>query len=276
MSSFRKISETPPDLPSPPGTSSPSDVTRILTKKASKKKRRGKVPKLSAQDLPYGCEKCDGMGNIIEEKGARPCECKLKFFAEERMRRAGIPPLFETKDLSNFRRRAKAQQTDYVFAKWYVENYSAESHQGLLLIGPCGVGKTHLAIGILKGLIEMGFSGLYYNIIALLDAIKASYNREISATQGIFLEVDLEADVLVIDDLGAEKMSPWVADRLYAIINQRYEGGKTLILTSNLDYAKLGDRIGQRIISRLYEMCMLHPCTGDDYRFKHKKEIKSV
>jgi len=228
------------------------------------------------EDLPYGCAKCDGFGNIIDAKGARPCECKLRFLEEDSVRRAGIPSLFAKKDLANFNHRAKGAAADYRFARWYIEQYSKADNRGLLLIGPCGVGKTHLAIGILKELLRQGHTGLYFNIIGLLDAIKASYDPEVKATQGINLEVDLNVDILIIDDLGAEKMSAWVADRLYAIINQRYERNRTLILTTNLDYARLADRVGQRIMSRIYEMCFLHPCKGEDYRFKHKQEVKQV
>jgi DNA replication protein DnaC len=263
----------PPGLPSPQGTSSPEEVTALLSGAKSRKKPAGESPR---ESTPTGCEKCDGFGNIIDEQGARPCECKIRYLEEESVRRAGIPPLFARKDLSNFHHRAKGAAEDYRFARWYVEQYSRENNRGLLLIGPCGVGKTHLAIGILKELLHREYSGLYFNIIALLDAIKASYDRDLKATQGINLEIDLDADVLIIDDLGAEKMSAWVADRLYAIINQRYERNRTLILTTNLDYARLGDRVGQRIISRIYEMCILHPCKGEDYRYKHKKEVKKV
>jgi DNA replication protein DnaC len=263
----------PPDLPSPQGTSSPEEVTALLSGRKSKQKAAGNKEQ---ESVPYGCEKCDGFGNLIDEKGARPCECKLRYLEEEGIHRAGIPPLFARKDLSNFQHRAKGAAEDYRFARWYLEQYSQENNRGLLLIGPCGVGKTHLAIGILKELLRKGYSGLYFNIIALLDAIKASYNSELKATQGINLEIDLNADVLIIDDLGAEKMSAWVADRLYAIINQRYERNRTLILTTNLDYARLADRVGQRIISRIYEMCILHPCKGEDFRYKHKKEVKQV
>lgn len=263
----------PPDLPSPQGTSSPEEVTALLSG-AGRKKKTGQGRK--GRSLPLGCDECDGFGNIVDEKGARPCACKIHFLEEEGVRLAGIPPLFARKDLSNFQHRAKGAAADYRFARWYLEQYSMENNRGLLLIGPCGVGKTHLAVGILKELLRKGHSGLYFNVIALLDAIKASYDPELKATQGINLEIDLDADVLIIDDLGAEKMSAWVADRLYAIINQRYERNRTLVLTTNLDYARLADRVGQRIISRIYEMCILHPCKGEDYRYKHKKEVKQI
>lgn len=262
----------PPDLPSPQGTNSPEEITEILSGGKARKKGKGDGPK----EVPYGCEKCDGFGNVITEGGAAPCECKLRHLEVERERRAGIPPLFGKKDLSTFQHRARGAAEDYRFARWYVEKFSEMNNRGLLLIGPCGVGKTHLAIGVLKELLRKGHSGLFFNIISLLDAIKASYDADLKATQGINLEVDLDVDILIIDDLGAEKMSPWVADRLYAIINQRYERNRTLILTTNLDYPRLADRVGQRIISRIYEMCVLHPCKGEDFRYKHKTEIKQV
>jgi DNA replication protein DnaC len=273
MDRLKRISETPTTLPSPLGTSSPDEVNQIL-KELSIEPSQGKRPK--KERIPYGCEKCDGFGNVITEKGALPCECKLRYFAEQRILRANIPPLFADKDLSNYARRGKAQQSEFRFASMYVQNYSAKDNKGLLLVGEPGVGKTHIAVGILKELIGKGFTGLYFNVIALLDAIKASYDKEIKATQGLDIQADLDVDILLLDDLGAEKMSPWVADRLYAIINQRYETQRTLILTTNLKYDKLGDQVGQRILSRLYEMCILHPFRGEDYRFKHKSEIKEV
>ena len=159
MDRLKRVSETPMTLPSPLGTSSPEEINEIL-KGISIEPSPAKRPK--EQRVPYGCEKCDGFGNIITEKGALPCECKLRYFAEQRLLRANIPPLFSDKNLANFNKRGKAQQSEYRFAHMYVQNYSAKNNKGLLLVGEPGVGKTHVAVGILKELITKGFTGLYF------------------------------------------------------------------------------------------------------------------
>jgi DNA replication protein DnaC len=130
------------------------------------------------------------------------------------------------------------------------------SKNGLLLIGPVGSGKTHIAVAILREVIERGFTGRYWNIVDLLDELRASYDPSSPASAWEILEEIEGADLLVLDDLGAEAPTGWVHDRLYQIINRRYEDNRPTIVTTNLELRDLAEQIGARITSRLCEMCM--------------------
>jgi len=145
--------------------------------------------------------------------------------------------------------------------------------EGLLLTGPVGVGKTHLAVSILKGLAERGFTCLFYEFGTLLKEIQDSYNPNTKASELSILRPVLEADVLVLDELGASKPTDWVRDTMAHIINTRYNDRRLTVFTTNYPDERandreetLEDRIGARMRSRLYEMCRNVKITGSDYR----------
>jgi DNA replication protein DnaC len=145
--------------------------------------------------------------------------------------------------------------------------------EGLLLSGPVGVGKTHLAVSILKGLAERGFTCLFYEFGSLLKEIQDSYNPNTKTSELSILRPVLEADVLVLDELGASKPTDWVRDTMAHIINTRYNDRRLTIFTTNYPDERvndreetLEDRIGTRLRSRLYEMCQAVRIKGDDYR----------
>jgi DNA replication protein DnaC len=146
---------------------------------------------------------------------------------------------------------------------------------GLLFLGPCGVGKTHLAVATIKALINRGISCLFYDFRDLLKEIQDSYNPISQMTELKVLEPVYDADVLVLDELGASKPTDWVRDTMTQIINTRYNDKKLTIFTSNyLDEPQdpneesLEDRVGVRLRSRLHEMCKVVLIKGDDYRLK--------
>ncbi len=146
---------------------------------------------------------------------------------------------------------------------------------GLLFIGSCGVGKTHLAVATIKALIDKGISCLFCDFRDLLKEIQDSYNPVSNTTELRVLEPVYQAEVLVLDELGASKPTDWVRDTMTQIINTRYNDKKLTIFTSNyLDEPdnphedSLTDRVGIRLRSRLYEMCKVVTIIGDDYRLK--------
>ena len=152
----------------------------------------------------------------------------------------------------------------------------------LALVGRSGVGKTHLAVAILQGLMERGFSPLFCDYKDLLKQILASYNKESQTTEFSVLGPVLECEILVLDDLGAGKLTTWVLDTVGHILNTRYNERRTTIITTNyLDRMdrearpagrrlrqedSLADRVGERIRSRLYEMCRLVEIQSVDFR----------
>jgi DNA replication protein DnaC len=145
--------------------------------------------------------------------------------------------------------------------------------RGVLLMGSVGVGKTHLAVSILKGLTERGFSCLFYEFGTLLKEIQDSYNPNTFSSELSVLNPVLKADILVLDELGASKPTDWVRDTMAHVINTRYNDRKVTIFTTNyLDDRRspaeetLEDRVGTRLRSRLYEMCRTVMIDGRDYR----------
>jgi DNA replication protein DnaC len=145
--------------------------------------------------------------------------------------------------------------------------------RGLLLSGTVGVGKTHLAVAIIKGLTEKGFSCLFCEFGALLKEIQNSYNPVSKTSELTVLGPVFSADALVLDELGASKPTDWVRDTMAHIINTRYNDKKLTIFTTNfLDKVSdpreetLEDRIGIRLRSRLYEMSKTVVINGEDFR----------
>jgi len=157
--------------------------------------------------------------------------------------------------------------------KRFVEEYPLVD-VGLLFLGRCGVGKTHLAVSALKELIHKGIAGLFYDFRDLLKEIQDSYNPKTSTSELSILAPIFDAEVLVLDELGASKPTAWVQETITHIINKRYNDKKVTIFTTNyLDIPigsaydeSLSDRVGVRLRSRLHEMCRLVPMEGDDYR----------
>lgn len=250
------------------------------------------------------CSVCEGSGlRIVEEDGrqvARPCECRIERRATRMLERAHIPKRYEHCSLdsyeSGFRGANKTLAAAHMRARKFVDGYPVETAgTGLLLTGSIGVGKTHLAVGILQSLlVERGASGLFYDYRDLLKQVQNSYNQKVAATELEVLRPVFDAEVLVLDELGAAKPSDWVWDTVAHILNTRYNDRRTTIITTN--YANtgplgtesgsggsagsarsamreetLGDRIGERMRSRLQEMCVVVEMRGDDFRQKVKR-----
>jgi DNA replication protein DnaC len=153
-----------------------------------------------------------------------------------------------------------------------VRDYPAVD-RGLLFTGPCGVGKTHLAVAILRGLIEKGVPCLFYEFGALLKEIQDSYDPASQASESKVLSPVREAEVLVLDELGASKPTDWVRDTMMQIVGARYNDKKLTVFTTNYPDERrapsdetLEDRVGVRLRSRLFEMCKTVRVDGGDYR----------
>ena len=243
------------------------------------------------------CPRCRGTGwKMIARTAGTPgemavaCECGSEERAERVMERARIPKRYEhcdfesyATDLADGRTWTTQHEQSLKYGKLqtqgFVRDYPA-TEKGLLLMGPSGVGKTHLAVASLKELIRRGHSGLFCDYRELLKEIQGSYNPSSESTEMGILEPIRTMELLVLDDLGASKPSAWVLDVIGLVLNARYNEKLMTILTTNyFDESEvpggqrvtakedtLADRIGARMRSRLFEMCRTVIVDAPDFR----------
>ena len=244
------------------------------------------------------CPLCGGSGLRVVERPdgthfAQDCSCRIERRAARMLSRAHIPRRYEHCTLesyeTDFPSSHRTLAAAHLRARKFVESYPLETAgTGLLLTGSIGVGKTHLAVGILQALVaERGATGIFFDYRDLLKQVQNSYNRQVAATELEILAPVFDAEVLVLDELGASKPTDWVWDTVAHILNTRYNDRRTTIITTN--YANLpplateagarasmreetlGDRIGERMRSRLQEMCVVVEMQGEDFRQKVKR-----
>ena len=228
------------------------------------------------------CPLCFGTGmEVVPTKGARICACRQLKKQTGQFESVRLPRRYDGFHFNNYKPQTASQETAFKFATGLTMEYPAVD-RGLLLIGSVGVGKTHLAVSILKGLTERGFSCLFYEFGSLLKEIQDSYNIDTRSSELGVLAPVLNADILVLDELGASKPTDWVRDTMAHVINSRYNDKKLTIFTTNyLDERRserdetLEDRIGTRLRSRLYEMCKTVVMNGNDYRTRFDKAVGS-
>ena len=239
------------------------------------------------------CTICDGIGlvRVMNDAGlwvSRPCECQSMEREERRMAAAHIPDRYRDCSLDSFEIYHGAHRSlgeALLTARKFVDSYPVDTAgKGLLFTGSIGVGKTHLAVGVLQRLVrERGVRGLFCDYRELLKSIQNSYNSQVNTTELELLQPIFKAEVLVIDDIGAQKPNEWVWDTVALMLNSRYNDKLTTIITTNYPdlpagsgaktdaeraarEPSLGDRIGDRMLSRLAEMCIRVELHGKDFR----------
>ncbi len=237
-------------------------------------------PSLLNDTISDICQKCYGTGmEVVQGKGARPCRCRKQNRFEKLFKEACIPRRYADCRLSNYRPSPDnfSQLQAFNQSRKLVADYP-QSDEGLLFVGNCGVGKTHLAAAIMHALIEKGIGCLFYEFGTLLKEIQDSYNHASQTSELKVLATVYETEVLVLDELGATKPTDWVRDTMLQIIGRRYNEKRLTIFTSNYQDTqyntveeRLEDRIGVRLRSRLYEMCRTIEIIGEDYRKKINK-----
>ncbi len=140
-----------------------------------------------------------------------------------------------------------------------------QKKNGLFLYGDTGVGKTHIVCALIKNILEEGFDVMFLNTSKFLEQLRQEFNKD-SDEESLFKQVLDFKGILILDDIGAEKVSEWVVERLYIILNERYESMIPVIFTSNLDFEILSARLGARIVSRIAGMTYKIKMGGQDKR----------
>ena len=211
-----------------------------------------------AQACPLGV--CDGSGWILgPEDVARPCECRAQRLRQGRSRGVAsvIPPRYRGVSFDRPPVTLIEPMVVRVVRSW-VEDLEAnlDAGRGLWLMGDTGTGKTTLAMLVSKTALQESRSVAIYSLPKLLARIRRTYDSEPGEDSYLpFFERLTAVDLLHIDDLGAEKRSDWVLEQLYALVNERYEAQRSMLVTTNLDQLELEKQIGPRTVSRLVEIC---------------------
>ena len=221
------------------------------------------------------CDLCSGTGWITTDGShASPCRCQRDQRKQQRILSAAVPKRYLDCSLQNFHDRDNARlKTGKREISEFVDCWPSVD-RGLILMGPCGVGKTHLAVAALLEIIRSDKPGrlLFRNFQDLIHEIQASFSSDQVPKKSELLEPMLEADLLVLDELGSQKPTLFVQDILYYVINSRYNDEKATIFTTNfLDEPQAGvenlqQRIGERLRSRIYAMAETVVIDSIDYR----------
>ena len=242
------------------------------------------------------CPICGGLGwKTVERDGitaAERCECSLLERTRVHAERAGIPPLYEEASFENFSLQRNNPPVHKILfkafndANSFADQFPFQTKKGgLLFIGGNGSGKTHLATAVLRELIRKGFQGVFFSYQHLLEKIRSGYDPTSGASAREAYQAALDCEVLLLDDLGAHRVTDWVEDTINSIVTHRANHRLPVIATTNCRDESvdgtmpsataaqitrgpyLSERIGMRARSRLSEMCQVISTRGvPDYR----------
>ena len=251
---------------------------------------------------PTECPRCSGSGWITTERdgltSAERCDCVASGRPQRILENANIPLLYKNASLDNFlvpqdNPVARAGLGTVVLTvRSYVREFPNCEKPGLLFIGDPGTGKTHLAVAALRGLIAKGFEGMFFDYQNLLARIRSSYDSASGTSDREAYRSALDTEILLLDDLGAHRVTEFTEDTITSIVTSRCNNRQPFITTTNFPDPEtggqpvdrqsgmpgrvdirttLGERIGMRARSRLFEMCrVIRMPQVEDYRMKKR------
>ncbi len=217
--------------------------------------------------LKYSCSKCSDSGYV----GIKMCDCLKREIAKKEFENSGIAPLAVKQSFGNFsfgyytgEDRVRIEQ-NYEMLKEFAEDFADRKGESWLLIGPTGLGKTHLSTSVAKTVLDSGFSVVYDTITNILaDFEKKRFEDNSYKGDRKYLECDL----LIIDDLGVEIPNQFVLSCLYNLVNSRIVNNQSTIINTNLSQSEMNERYTDRITSRLLGEYMPLLFSGSDIRYQ--------
>lgn len=231
-------------------------------------RNKEKTDTLNHSDI--NCSVCANKGYIPNGNTMERCVCLEQRSKQYKTRQmfygAKIPLRYQSVTLDSFPNKQANASLIQAITK-YAETGIIDEKNSLFLYGKVGLGKTGLSIAILKKRLEKGVSSLFIETPQLLNRIRASYgpNKDEYGEDEI-LKLVGEIDFLVLDDLGVEKVSEWVREKLFQVINSRYNQLRATVITSNFDLDKISNNLDERIADRIIEMCGCCELEGKNIR----------
>jgi DNA replication protein DnaC len=234
------------------------------------------------------CPRCEGTGFVVQEEDdgrlstALRCACGRHEPSEADLTATGLPQRYLHCTLENYRPVNNLQRDALSVARSFTDSYPAVD-RGLLFTGHCGVGKTHLVTAMLRELVlEQGVRAVFVDYQDLLKRIQLTFSRGGGgATEEEVIAPVLEAELLVLDDLGARRTTPWAEETISHLLSVRYNEERVTLITTNLQDIEadggsreqlpggnvlLSERVSERVLSRLHEMCRIVFVDGPDHR----------
>lgn len=214
------------------------------------------------------CKECHGSGVCADDES---CDCLPEY--HRALERAQFPLRLAHASLAEFDWQALESENLRNKLREYAEHVTdcLDQNLGLFLTGPVGCGKTHLIVGIARIACALGANPLFVSVPEWFQSLRDSYADSRQTNEHKLLTQLREADLLILDDLGAERSSDWVRERLYLVINDRYVRERPTWVTTNLTVEELNATLGERSVSRLVSDAVVFTLEGDDYRHRQKQ-----
>lgn len=207
-------------------------------------------------DVHYECEKCGDTGYV----DTKMCSCMRRALVMAGYRSSGVWGLMQSQSFENFSldyykdseaNHAQMKKTLNALKK-YVANFSSDTYENFLFFGNTGLGKTHLSTSVAVGVIERGFDVLYVTSCGMISDFENRRFGDGSSQRSADLSRYYDADLLIIDDFGAELSNQFTLSCIYDVINSRMIARRSTIINTNLNKRELDTRYGERIASRLF------------------------